>query len=330
MTTIILLFAIYLIIPFKNPQGSKLITNVSDKAIEGFNNTNRIASDNPILVYELIPNTKVQYDGAWVKLNKTTIETVNSDGFRGRDYPVDKMKDVYRIIILGDSFTFGAGVNDNETFSYYLEQKLNSLRLNNEKFEVLNLGVGGYNTFQEVECLKVKGLKYRPDLVIIAHHGNDVENVSEIEQVRDEMYADYINGNENITNNTFYSAWAYFQNKAFEIVYSEIEKQSFDKVFENVRQPMENLYNISLQENFSLMIMHFPNGYKHNEQAEKLYNFSDEKSICYLDFTDIYDIENLYPQIMHPQDAHPNPYAHSVLADYIIKKMRECNFITTG
>jgi len=149
MATIILLFATYFIILFKNPHGSEPIIKVSNKPAEGFNSTNHMASDNPILVYELIPNTRVQYDGSWVKLNRTTIETVNSDGFRGRDYSVDKPKGVYRIVVLGDSFTEGLGVNDNETFSYYLEQMLNALNISGKKFEVLNLAVGGTTLFRK-------------------------------------------------------------------------------------------------------------------------------------------------------------------------------------
>ena len=331
IAVILLLFATYFIISFKNPHGSELIIKVSNEHAEGFNNTNHMASDNPILVYEPIPNTRVQYDGYWVKLNRTTIETVNSDGFRGRDYSVDKPKGVYRIVVLGDSFTEGPGVNDNETFSYYLEQMLNALNISGKKFEVLNLGVGGYNTLQEVERLRVKGLKYNPNLVIIAHHASDVENISEIEKNMNEMYNSYINGTANITNNTFYDILAYFRNKAFKNFYKEIENMPFDQVFENVRQPMEDLYNLSLQENFSLMITHFPNGvYMEREQAEKLSKFSDEKGICYLDFIEAYEDKNLYSQIVAPNDAHPNPYAHEVFADYILKKMIQCGFITTS
>ncbi|MCX6709358.1 MAG: SGNH/GDSL hydrolase family protein, partial [Candidatus Woesearchaeota archaeon] len=310
IAVITLLFAAYLMISIRSSHGTEFITNLSNESAEGFNSSNRMLSDNPILIYEIMPNTRVQVYGYWVKFNRTTIETVNSDGFRGRDYSIEKPKGVYRIIVLGDSFTEGFGVNDNETFSYCLEQMLNSLNISGKRFEVLNLGVGGYNTLQEVEQLKVKGLKYNPDLVIIAHHASDVENISEIEKNTNEMYASYLKEtaiiNNNISHNIlayfrqkafeifykkiFYDVHAHFRQKAFDIFYKEIANMPFEQVFENVRQPMEALYNLSLKEDFSLMITHFPEGiYMKREQAEKLSKFSYEKDICYLDFIEAYD-----------------------------------------
>ena len=333
IAVIIMLCISYLIISSRHIYGIELRKEgkINSSLEADFNSSNRRPSDNPVLVYELIPNTRVQNEGSWVKFNRTLIETVNSDGFRGRDYPVEKPKEVYRIIVLGDSFAFGYGVNDNETFSYYLEQKLNSLNISGKRFEVLNLGVGGYNTFQEVESLNIKGLKYNPDLVIIAHHGSDMENISEIEREIDEMYSNYTSGKQNVTNNTYATLRAYFQNKAFQNVYEDMAKKTFDQVFENVRQPMEDIYNISKNKNFSLMITTFPNGYMYKEQAEKLAVFSTERGICYLDFSVAYADKDLYAQTVHPtMDAHPNPYAYAVFADYIINKMKECGFIATG
>ena len=50
-----------------------------------------------------------------------TILNYNSDCFRGRDYPLKKIPGTSRIVVLGDSFMEGLGVNDNETFSHFLE-----------------------------------------------------------------------------------------------------------------------------------------------------------------------------------------------------------------
>jgi hypothetical protein len=75
---------------------------------------------------------------------------INSLGFRDRkDYPLDKAPNTFRIIVLGDSVTFGHGTLDETTYPHLLEQQLRAWRPN-VNWEVWNLGVPGYNTGQEL------------------------------------------------------------------------------------------------------------------------------------------------------------------------------------
>lgn len=90
---------------------------------------------------------------------------VNSLGLRDYEYSKDKPEGVYRILMLGDSFTEGYGVSLEETFSKILEKKLNSEFKN--KFEVINAGITGYSPTLEYLYLENYGLKLRPDLVIL-------------------------------------------------------------------------------------------------------------------------------------------------------------------
>jgi hypothetical protein len=92
--------------------------------------------------------------------NNKTLST-NSKGFRGKkDFPYSKNKEKLRILILGDSFTFGDEVSDDETYSYYLQEML-------PHTEVINMGVHGYGHDQMLILLKEEGLKYQPDIVIL-------------------------------------------------------------------------------------------------------------------------------------------------------------------
>lgn len=87
--------------------------------------------------------------------------TTNSRGVRGTaEYPYERIPGKLRIVTLGDSFTFGSEVNDEETFSRHLEVSLPDT-------EVLNLGVQGYGHDQMLLYLKDEGVKYRPDIVIV-------------------------------------------------------------------------------------------------------------------------------------------------------------------
>jgi hypothetical protein len=93
----------------------------------------------------------------------------NSRGIRGRrEYSYDRPPGVARILVLGDSFTFGEEVGDDETYSHVLEASLRGA-------EVLNLGVHGYGHDQMLLYLKEEGLRYRPDVVVLGFIADDME-----------------------------------------------------------------------------------------------------------------------------------------------------------
>ena len=97
----------------------------------------------------------------------------NSDGLRDHEYQPAKPRDVYRIVVIGDSLAFGLKVTLEETYAKRLEKKLNEREGVAKKYEVINLGVPGYRISQIVERFKEKGLKYNPDLVIYGYWLDD-------------------------------------------------------------------------------------------------------------------------------------------------------------
>ena len=89
------------------------------------------------------------------------ILNTNSRGLRGTtEYRYQRTPGKQRILVLGDSFTFGSEVADDETFSHHLEAGL-------PHTEVLNMGVQGYGHDQMLLYLKEEGVKYHPDIVIV-------------------------------------------------------------------------------------------------------------------------------------------------------------------
>lgn len=95
----------------------------------------------------------------------------NSMGYRDYEHTLEKVPGIYRIAVIGDSIAKGFGTPQHEgTFPSVLERKL---RESGVSAEVMNFGVEGYNTQQEVETLKDRGLRYSPDLVVLAYDLND-------------------------------------------------------------------------------------------------------------------------------------------------------------
>jgi len=101
--------------------------------------------------------------------------TINSRGLRDREYPLAKPEGVFRILVLGDSFTWGYGVSDEEVFTERLEKALATA---GRSVEVLNAGVSGWGTDQELLYLEREGLQSSPDLVVLAFFlYNDPDNI---------------------------------------------------------------------------------------------------------------------------------------------------------
>ena len=98
--------------------------------------------------------------------------TINADGYRGKLVSKAKPKDVVRIVVFGDSHTFGTGADDSNTYPAALESLLNETRT--QKFEVLNFGIGGYQLHDSLLHARQKASKYEPDIILITYHGGDL------------------------------------------------------------------------------------------------------------------------------------------------------------
>jgi len=92
---------------------------------------------------------------------------INSHGMRDNEYSVDRTQKK-RMLILGDSFGWGFGVEHQERFSEILENT-------HSNWEIVNASVSGYGTDQQFLFLKKNGLILKPDVVLLLFYGNDYE-----------------------------------------------------------------------------------------------------------------------------------------------------------
>lgn len=98
---------------------------------------------------------------------------LNSHGMRGTEAPVAKPAGERRILALGDSVTFGWGVDQGQPFADVLERAL--AREPGARWRVLNAGINGYNTRQEADYFQIEGQRFAPDIVVLTWVDNDVE-----------------------------------------------------------------------------------------------------------------------------------------------------------
>jgi hypothetical protein len=91
---------------------------------------------------------------------------INRQGLRDREHLYERPSGVKRVLVLGDSFAWGYGVEAEERFSQRLESSLG--------VEVINAAVSGYSTDQELLWLRAEGIKYEVDFILLELAGNDI------------------------------------------------------------------------------------------------------------------------------------------------------------
>ncbi|CAN5375514.1 hypothetical protein BH10ACI3_BH10ACI3_05500 [soil metagenome] len=122
-----------------------------------------------ILGYSLTPNASGRY-----RKEGLSFVQINSDGFRDVEHAVEKPAGVYRIALVGDSYVEGLQVSRDEMFSNFVGAVVGRCRApDSQRVEILNFGVSGYGTAQELLLMRQKAWKYSPDLVLLVMTTNN-------------------------------------------------------------------------------------------------------------------------------------------------------------
>jgi hypothetical protein len=123
------------------------------------------------------PNARVRFKGMYSALPQPVTWEINAQGMRAAGWvPGEKRRGTYRIATFGDSETFGWSVDFAETFQQQME-------LLNPEYEVLNLGVPGYNIANAAEHVVRTAMLYKPDLLIYLVNPNDFDPPLEIRRM---------------------------------------------------------------------------------------------------------------------------------------------------
>jgi lysophospholipase L1-like esterase len=261
--------------------------------------TRRISDDKDLYV-ELIPDMHVMCPRG----NKTIYIDINSKGFRDKEFSINKSSNTIRILAMGDSFTYGWYVNLNDTWPKKLEYLLNEKTNNGTNFEVLNLGIPGYDIWNVANLFAKKAYKYNPDAIIITFIENDVVPESYI----------YLKQCEDVSINTSKCKMVYkpeivkiltsndthiieYVNKSFAIIRDRFKKEIYLLLFPLSRYRYEEII----------------------ENLAKKYNIN----VCKL-----HEIYNKYPRdklILSESDQHPSEFLYSLIAEKSYRCLNSIN-----
>lgn len=144
----------------------------------------RVFTHDPLLGHRMIPHrTATMRDG-----DSRVEVAANSLGFRGPDYSGPKPAGIRRIILLGDSYAFGLGLPYRDCMAARLDTLLDSC-------EVLNFGLPGYGTLEQLLILREIAAPLDPDLVVILYCQNDIPgNVAKRSRMNNKPYLEIDEG----------------------------------------------------------------------------------------------------------------------------------------
>jgi lysophospholipase L1-like esterase len=266
--------------------------------------TLKVDSPNPLIGHHHRPNAEARLMGV-------TIRT-NGDGFRDDELAVART-DSRRIIFLGDSLTLGWGVEKEDTFEQRLEQALSETR----PTEVINLGVGNYNTTQEVQLFLEKGLRYDPDLVVLFYFINDAEPVPQRSRFPGL-------GRTRVVTFFWSRIKALISNLSdapgYREFYSDLYRDG-SPGWQRSREALVQLRDASREHGFDLRMVLLPelhelDPYAFEREYALVADSARELGIPVLDLAPRFRGEDPQSLWVSRDDAHPNARAHALIADY--------------
>ncbi|WP_104665999.1 SGNH/GDSL hydrolase family protein [Ensifer adhaerens] len=266
-------------------------------------------SAEPAIGHEHIPNSIGVFMGVPV--------SINSIGLRNRE--VGPVADgTTRVVMLGDSLTFGWGVKEEDTPSRLLETVLNGGTTGARNYEVINTGVGNYNTQMEVAYFMTNGFELKPDVVVLNYFINDAESTPRRREV----------------------GWGEYS-QAYVILASAIDKVSriflgradwkgyYRGLYEDGqpgwaegKEAIRLLASFCRERDIKLVVVNYPElhelkNYPFPEVTGAVETLAQDEDVPFLDLRP--SVEDLVPETLwvSPSDAHPNRIANERFAEAI-------------
>lgn len=290
------------------------------------------------------PNYFGPYPGL---LYKDITVKINSKGVRGAEVNYENDRRKLRVLGLGDSITFGVGVNEEDTFLNKLENEFNAQNYN---VEVINASVASYQFEQIYNQFFIEGIKYDPDIVILGIALNDASPI-DIKDLQ-KRYSDtnlfsslddfkfFIGRVCKVCKFTYLSAQnIYFSldnnaenynNKYFEQVYSYWRGENLN----NFKKRLIEMNEYITENNKKLIVVVFPytQQFKHSLNYGRLPQneikwIAKEHHIDYVDVLPYLDDEHYLDYYLLGDNAHLSELGNEIVAQVLYLELMDKGFI---
>jgi hypothetical protein len=245
---------------------------------------------------------------------------INNLGFRGEDIAFEKPPGVRRILCLGDSFTFGEGAREPDTWPRRLETILG------RGSQVINAGVQGYGLDHEGLYLFVHGRSLRPDVVVLGFFMNDAMPFNETvahQALLDEAPA------EGSLFSRVSALWRFLARGRVAQMrthqYLDDLRRSFStQLWSDAKRRIPRLREMADHDGFRIVVVIFPLLYRFDDyplerEHEMVRRAFGEAGIEVVDLLESYRSHKAEDLWAHVTDPHPNERAHAIAAERLAR-----------
>jgi lysophospholipase L1-like esterase len=276
----------------------------------------------PVLGWSLREN----WEGCWEWTAGAS--RINAQGLRDDRDVGTKPRGEKRLLVLGDSVTFGARVRTDETYPHQLEVALARAGL---KWRVLNGGVTGYDPAQEADWLEIFGLDLQPDAIAVGFCGNDV-----LPSDRAEWQAQYAANRVSQWLNE-HSIACYGIQRSLQRLAARLPRYvgvehtaaSFEEHVERSWPRIEEAYGRiarhARERNLPVYLFVFPSradvrGLTKHSLRRRLRELCERE---HWEMVDLFDVFRAHPDqlFLRDDELHPTPLGYQRTAEFIVKKL---------
>lgn len=269
----------------------------------------KVLSDNPVLGHEHVPNEAALLQGVEIR--------TNAYGLRGGPITPNVTR---RILVLGSSITLGWGVEESDTMTALLEKRFDESGAADT--QVLNAGIGNYNTTRYVERFLTNLTELQPTDIVVHYFLNDAE-------ILPPPSGNWLMRNSQLAVTTWImiSRALSSDSRSLEDHYKSVY-QSDSEGYKQMVASLQRLRDYCTANSIRLYLavvpdIHnlspYPFGFIH----EKMRMLADHLSMDYIDFLNVMsevDAESLWAM---PGDPHPNALGHALMAQELFPRLVE-------
>jgi hypothetical protein len=253
---------------------------------------------------------------------------INSLGARGPECVQQKGAGTLRIVCLGDSFTFGEGVKEADSYPSVLQSIL--AKKQPGTVEVINAGVQGYDTKDEAALFLMRYAAFKPDVVILGFVLNDASDSAETIRENQAMRSDLP---LSALGHTWKIAEIIERRRAARRLQEEFfdtTRRSFDSPkWTMCKEILSGMTGVARDDHFRFIVVIFPifwqldANYPFAAIHKQIVDACKSAGCECIDLLDIYRGHKAESLWVHPTDQHPNEIAHRMAAERIASYLVE-------
>ncbi len=294
-------------------------------------------------MYKAHPDIGWENRAGWHGMYQHRTVNINNLGFRDQEDVGPKQAHERRILLLGDSITFGYDIDFKDTYGEQLEKMLNDYKRTTIDYRVLNSGVLGYNTVQEAELLRLKYDTVNPDLIIVGYCLNDIGSM-ELSTAR---MLNVYNVSANRFNEFFmeHSATYFAITKSFHkriakklLSGKDVDRFYTDRVsaedeYLQMVDALRKICTIARGLNCPVILAVFPTELQFGSKPEsferqrRLGTVVKGINLYWLDLSSSYEAHISEKLFLNDDTVHPNPRGHYLAANEIFQLIKENGFL---